>query len=165
MDVQQRQLYKISSNDYTSLKETFKSDQLATAFLLSYSKDDVYVADIDGQAADLWSSTPPNTQGLYKHLVGNKTFTIYVIVNIPSATRLVSPVMRVSSSPVSPGQCHHPQCNQLYSKQPNLELMQEFGPTAFSVSSERHGQSGVNEIAQASKRSRTTILLINRWVL
>ena len=30
------------------------------------------------------------------------------------------------------------------------------GPTAFSVSSERHRQSGVNEIAQASKR------LVNR---
>ena len=47
-------------------------------------------------------------------------------------------------------------CNFLKSqviipKQPNLELTQEFGPTAFSVSSERHGQSGVNEIAQALK--------------
>ena len=43
---------------------------------------------------------------------------------------------------------------KLYSKQPNLELTEEFGPTAFNVSSERHGQSGVNEIAQASKRRR-----------
>ena len=34
---------------------------------------------------------------------------------------------------------------KLYSKQPNLELTQDFGLTAFSVSSERHGQSGVNE--------------------
>ena len=39
---------------------------------------------------------------------------------------------------------------ELYSKQPNLWLTQEFGPTAFSVASERHRQSGLNEIAQAS---------------
>ena len=55
----------------------------------------------------------------------------------------------------------------IYSKQPNLELTQEFGPTAFSVSSERHGRSGVNEIAQASKRrrwNRTIVLSIDRRV-
>ena len=33
----------------------------------------------------------------------------------------------------------------------NLELTQEFGPTAFSVSSERHGQSGVNKLPKLRK--------------
>ena len=41
---------------------------------------------------------------------------------------------------------------QLSSKQPNLGLTQEFGPTAFSASFERYRQSGVNEIAQALER-------------
>jgi len=80
--------------------------QSATAFLSMYTISDVYIADINGKAATLWASTPPNTRGLYNHLMGNKTFIIYVTVSIPSSTRSVSP------SPLSPSQCHQPNCLQ-----------------------------------------------------
>ena len=38
-----------------------------------------------------------------------------------------------------------------YFTSPGIDIWQK-GPTAFSVSSERHRQSGVNEVAQISKR-------------
>ncbi|KAK2175434.1 hypothetical protein NP493_733g01001 [Ridgeia piscesae] len=86
MDVQQHQLYEINSRDYKSLRQQFIANQSATAFLSMYTISDVYIADINGKAATLWASTPPNTRGLYNHLMGNKTFIIYVTVSIPSST-------------------------------------------------------------------------------
>ncbi|KAI0242438.1 hypothetical protein LSAT2_013473 [Lamellibrachia satsuma] len=74
---------------------------------------------------------------------------------------------RFQSEPVTGILLLYPK-NCIHVIEPNLELTQEFGPTAFSVSSERHGQSGVNEIAQASKRqrwNRITVLSIDMRVL
>ena len=70
--------------------------------------------------------------------------------------------LRVSFSRVSESQVFSISCMGSFTS-PGIDIRKK-GPTAFTVSSERHRQSGVNEIAQASAEVESNYRPLDRQV-
>nr|KAF6358778.1 piezo type mechanosensitive ion channel component 2 [Pipistrellus kuhlii] len=77
MSAQQSQLKVMDSAKYENFKKAFSSDTGAMQFLENYEKEDITVAELEGNSNSLWTISPPSKQKMVHELLDpNSSFSV-----------------------------------------------------------------------------------------
>ncbi|XP_069813891.1 piezo-type mechanosensitive ion channel component 2 isoform X8 [Dendropsophus ebraccatus] len=79
MSAQQNQLKELDTGLYTSFEKKFSKETSALQFLEGYGREDITIAELEGNSNSLWTISPPSRQSMINSLESlNHDFTLVV---------------------------------------------------------------------------------------
>uniref|UniRef100_UPI00398EE7E2 piezo-type mechanosensitive ion channel component 2-like n=1 Tax=Pristiophorus japonicus TaxID=55135 RepID=UPI00398EE7E2 len=79
MSAQQNQLQQFNANQYKKLETRYKYNSSARQFLEAYMKEDIVIAQLEGNSNSLWTISPPSREEMIRTLKDN-TSKISIVV-------------------------------------------------------------------------------------
>ncbi|XP_072425936.1 piezo-type mechanosensitive ion channel component 2 isoform X1 [Chiloscyllium punctatum] len=80
MSAQQKQLQDFDQNQYNNLLKKFKHEPAAMQFLDAYMKEDILIAQLEGNSNSLWTISPPSRSKMVEELKDNVS-KIFIVVS------------------------------------------------------------------------------------
>uniref|UniRef100_A0A670IJB7 Piezo type mechanosensitive ion channel component 2 n=1 Tax=Podarcis muralis TaxID=64176 RepID=A0A670IJB7_PODMU len=92
MSAQQSQLKNMTSAEYTSFLNSFRSNTAALQFLENYGNEDITVAQLEGNSNSLWTISPPSRKKMIDELnAENAEFSVVISWSIQRILHEVYP--------------------------------------------------------------------------